>query len=205
MPVMMSRGRKSALAFPFSALVVLSLSSLTALASYPQTWAVIGAAGIADESSTSLISLSDTGSVSIKASVVSARAQLRYPIVPVGDMLKTRTEMAGQWALGVVYRDTGATARVIVTVKSVNLATGAVRTYATFDSNAVAEFGDQYFRGAALLHAPGGTAPLESFLTYTEAYYADVQLIKTDSTGNPGVKAIQILNLLNTCAGCWDY
>jgi hypothetical protein len=56
-----------------------ALAPLHLHADSAQFWNAIGAVGIADESSASLISFSDTGSVTIRSSVVSGTAQLRYP------------------------------------------------------------------------------------------------------------------------------
>ena len=36
---------------------------------------------------------------------------------------------------------------------------------------------------------------MSSFFTYSEAYYVDVLMTKTASSGNPGLKAVQIYNL----------
>ena len=184
---------KAAVGFSLSAIAVLSFATVPVGASFRQTWSAIGTVGIADAASDALLTRSDTGSVFIKSSVASATVHLRYPVVPVGDMTKTTDEEGGAWGLRVVMRDTGATARVVVSLKSVNVSTGAVTTYATIDSNLNPDFGTQYFTGEQMLMNPDGTI-MSSFFTYTEAYYVDVVMTKTASSGNPGVKIVQIFN-----------
>jgi hypothetical protein len=113
-----------------------ALAPLHLHADSAQFWNAIGAVGIADESSASLISVSDTGSVTIKSSVVSGTAQLRYPVYIIGNMTKDLSPIGDRWCLGMQYRDNGDHSQVIVTLKSVNTFTGQVVTHGTMDSSA---------------------------------------------------------------------
>jgi len=190
------RRHKTAIGFCLSAVAALSLAVTPVSASFRQTWSAIGTVGIADAANEAVLTRSDTGSVFIKSSVASATAHLRYPVVPVGDMTQTTEEVGGAFGLRVLMRDTGSTARVVVSLKSVNVYTGAITTYATLDSDKEPESGTgtQYFKAERPLSNPDGTL-MSSFFTYSEAYYVDVLMTKTASSGNPGVKIVQVYNL----------
>ena len=162
-----------------------------------QFWNAIGAVGIADESSASLISFSDTGSVTVRSSVVSGTAQLRYPVYIVGNMAKDLSPINDRWCLGMQYRDNGDHAQVIVALKSVNHFTGEVVTYGTIDSKTMPDTGTAYQTtfNCTLTNRDG--TPLQNFTSGGVAYYVDVKLIKTASDGNPGLKSLQFLNSFN--------
>jgi hypothetical protein len=190
---MTTRNPLKAILCAFSAIAVLSVAIVPLRASFRQTWSAIAATCTADEGSAGLLTYSDTGSVFIKSSVTSATAQLRCPVYPVGDMLKTSEEVGGAWALRAILRDTdsGGNSRVVVSLKSVNVATGAITTYATIDSAQFQSAGDQYLDVERPLHNADGTL-MDSFFTYSEAYYVDVQLTKKAASANPGVKFLQV-------------
>jgi hypothetical protein len=158
----------------------------------PQFWSAIGATGIADESSTSLVSFSDTGSVSIKSSVASATAQLRYPVLPVGELAKDQsTRPNASLCLDVDYRDTGAGSRVIVSLKSVDGEEGTV-THLTFDSDSKPATGTDYLFDHVCGAVNSDGSEMFQYNTLARAYYVDVRLVKSASGANPGVKKIML-------------
>src|SRR6185503_19977957 len=133
---------------------------------------------------------SDTGSVFIRSSIASVTAQLRYPVVPVGDLANFHSG-DNALCLDVDYRDTGAGSRVLVSLKSVGGEEPTV-THLTFDSNAFPATGSTYlFRHVCGPMNSDGN-PMFRFDTFARAYYVDVQLVKSSSTANPGVKKIMI-------------
>ncbi len=184
----------SKLAIAFTLAVICWRTPLRA--DFDQYWNAIGAAGIADESSTSLVSFNDTGSVSIKSSVNTATAQLRYPVHPIGVMTRDLSSTGDRWCLGMQYRDTGSTSRVIVSLKAVtffiDVALPPVQTLGTLDSKVYGDTGTDY-RWVLNCDLTGGGVPITSFFTSNMAYFIDVKLIKTASDGNPGLKVLQFL------------
>lgn len=130
--------------FVAAAVIALTARGLLAQARFDQfpNWGMAANQGILDDSSLSLVSFSDTGSAFIKSGISSATAQLRYPILPVGQVGVEQTD--GSWCLGMQYRDTGAGARVIVTLKSIDHWGGQITTYATFDSDTEIATGENY-------------------------------------------------------------
>ena len=174
-----------------------ALAPLHLHADFAQFWSAIGAVGIADESSTSLISFSDTGSVTMKSSVASGTAQLRYPVYIVGNMTKDLSPINDRWCLGMQYRDNGDHSQVIAALKSVNTSTGAVVSYGTLDSKIYGDTGTAYQTRFNCVLANSDGTPLSSFFSGDTAYYIDVKLIKTASDGNPGLKSLQFINSFN--------
>jgi hypothetical protein len=188
--------RKKGIVCAFSGATFLILTIAPLHASFRQTWTAVATTCVPDDGSATLLSYSDTGSVFIKSGVSSATAQLRCPVYPIGDMVNTADEEGGAWALRVILRDTdgtGKTARVIVSLKSVNVSTGAITTYATVDSATFGSASDQYVVAEQMLLNPDRSR-MESFFTYSEAYYVDIQMMKTTASANPGVKILQIFN-----------
>jgi hypothetical protein len=180
---------RSLLAAAVAAAVVV-LPSSRVIAQTFSTWGMAGNQGILDDSSIGLVSFSDTGSVFIRSGISSATAQLRYPILPVGAVGEDQTGH-GSWCLGVQFRDTGAGARVIATLKSVNHFGGIVTSYGSFDSDLGIATGDAYETSVNCRIAdPANGAGITFFNTLGRAWFVDVRLIKTSSTANPGLKSL---------------
>jgi hypothetical protein len=151
-----------------------------------QTWSVVGTGGIADESAAGLLSYSDTGSISFKSSA-SGTAQVRYPILPVGIVARAQTS---NFCLGFQFRDTGAGSRVVVALKSVNHWNGVVTTHRILDSDQMTQTGSAYETSVDCnLKNPDGSGMTQLDML-NRAWYVDVQLSKTTSTGNPGLKTL---------------
>src|SRR5947208_2440182 len=109
------------------ALACLITATLTAQGGF---WSVAGFTGVVDESSLSSYVFNDTGSATIKSGVSSGIVKLRYPVLggpastPGGD-----TAFCIRFSL----RDTGASARVIATLKALRVSDGAQVTLSTYD------------------------------------------------------------------------
>lgn len=166
-------------------------------ADFDQYWNAVGATGIVDESSMSLVSFSDTGSVSIKSNVSSGTAQLRYQVHPIGVMTKDLSSTGDRWCLGMQYRDTGPTSRVIVSLRTVtffiDIALPSVEQLGALDSKVYGDTGTDYQWVLNCGLTRGDGRPLTTFTTSNVAYFIDVKLIKTASEGNPGLKVLQFL------------
>jgi hypothetical protein len=169
---------------------VIAMPAWLAAQSQFHFWSAIGAVGIVDESSTGLIEFSDTGSVFIKGGIASGTAQLRYPVLPVGELAKD-LPAGNHLCLDVCYRDTGAGSRVIVSLKSVD-GEEPTNTHMTFDSDTRPPTGTSYLFDHVCGAVNSNGNEMFNYATLARAYYIDVQLIKTSSSANPGVKKIML-------------
>jgi len=185
--------RRTRLLFTFVAAAA-ALAPLHLHADTAQFWNAIGAVGIADESSASLISFSDTGSVTIKSSVASGTAQLRYPVYIIGNMTKDLSPVGDRWCFVMQFRDNGDHSQVIAALKSVNTFTGQVVTHGTIDSKTFGDTGTAYETTSNCVLVDADGSPLMNFTSGNNAYYFDVKLIKTASDGNPGLKSLMFIN-----------
>ena len=68
-------------------------------------------------------------------------------------------------------------------------------THLTFDSNTRPATGSAYTFGHVCGPVNSDGTPMFSFHTLARACYVDVQLVKSSSTANPGVKKIMILTV----------
>jgi hypothetical protein len=163
---------------------------------FDQTWSAIGSVGILDPSSAGTVAFSDTGSVFIKSSISSATAHLRYPVTAVGELEKSASETTGgtMFCLRLAVRDTGSGSRVLVSLKSVGLASGQVLTHGTFDTDAAGLASTAYTLVDFCHLGDGHGGPLTDFFSASQSYYVDVVLMKSSSTANPGFKSVAILS-----------
>jgi len=156
-------------------------------------WAVPGSTGIIDDEGTWAVALHDTGSAAIRTSVPSATIKLRYAITG-GPARLDGFDTA--WFMRLSFRDTGPTARVVVKVIALNAATGAQSTLATFDSDTdprvVPGSEYQHLVAGPFLNTEGNGS-FQGFDYSRFAYYAEVTLTKTDTTGNPGIRLVGAL------------
>ena len=181
------RVRKTAIASLFS-VVIASVPISAQLV--PQYWSVVASTGIADESSASKVSFADAGSASFRSGATGT-IQLRYPVIPSGELEKFKGgESEGFFCLDVIYRDTGAGSRVVVSLKSADGDT--VTTHLAFDSDALPATGTAYDSNANVGEPICG--PPMAFFTDSRAYFVEVLLTKTTSTANPGVRIIKIID-----------
>jgi hypothetical protein len=155
-----------------------------------QYWSVVASTGIVDESSVSKVAFADAGSASFRSGATGT-IQLRYPVIPSGELEKFKGgESDGFFCLDVIYRDTGAGSRVVVSLKSADGDT--VMTHLTFDSDALPATGTAYAANATT--GDPICAPPMAFFTDFRAYFVEVLLTKTTSTANPGVRIIKIVD-----------
>lgn len=159
-----------------------------------QTWAAAGFVGTVDESDTSMHVFGSNGAVAIKSSA-SGTLNIRYEV----------ERMLGQFSspddcteLRANLRDTGAGARVIVRLMRLGLGgetpVGELAVLGEIDSDAPPTgASNRYvtYRSCLTTDGPG-------FLS-ENAYFVDVQLIKTSATANPGLMSLQICPSQDFC------
>lgn len=144
-------------------------------------WTTVGAAGTVDEADTRLVAFDSLGRVTVHPSVVQGTLNLRYNIVAVDGLFG-----ASCAELGVLFRDNGAAAGVVVHLKRANLVTGAITTLLTLNSNDfTARNGFQLRTVHRSLH----------FDFFDFAYFMDVALLKTTGAGSPALAIIQLASV----------
>jgi hypothetical protein len=148
-------------------------------------WTASGVTGIVDEADTHLHSFNSTGSVSIKSSISGGTLDIRFPINALGPLGLSECVM-----MRARLRDTGAGARVLVSLIALDITTGKRSVLGQIDSNNVTPPGDptQYELYRTCLNVDS-SLPFD-FVFFT--YYVEAQLIKTTATANPGLMALQI-------------
>ena len=180
-----------------AALVAMSLTlTLHAQQSYRPTgwgmgsWQAVGATGTPDESAGSRILLQDNGWAEIRPEIASTSVKLRYNIPPLDGLKGFSDDPYTGYELRAHARDNGPAARVIITIKQMHWGDGAIRTLAQTDSDRF-EPGAEIFWGGDYLRDETGI--MRFFRPYHNAYWAEVQLIKTAPEGRPGIQALAIL------------
>lgn len=164
----------------FIALVALmAIPSLSAAGNLP--WTTVGSAGTVDESDLSTVSLS-AGTVSLKTSLESETAYVRYNVVAENGLFNDCLKMA------VRFQDNGDSAQVIVRLKQYNMTTGHTTTLLTLDSDT---FGAS---GIYQLQAVGSCA-LDRLNFQENAYYIEAQLRKTAAAGRAGLAIIKLYSI----------
>lgn len=184
-------------------LVAAFVAGLAAAASAQQSniWTQLGNTGSVDEADASVYVFHNTGSVAIKSGVSKATLDIRYSIAANGyyGYQGPAIDDPENWEgptpcvqLRASLRDTGPGARVIVTLKQMDIFSGEITALGRIDS-------DVY------------NLPSTDYIVYTEcmnvpvdfpfdfrffAYFIDAQLIKTSSSANPGLKLVQLCGAL---------
>jgi hypothetical protein len=170
-------------------------------------WTAVAATAAIDEGDLNKILFNNDGSATIRPTISSTSAKLRVSIVKTPSLVvpNPRPDELGPLVFMMRARDNGPGARVIATLKRITFGYfgGPERTdvVATIDS-------DMYQAGS-----DWATMPVNSFNAYNpccflrnpttgtpealnfldSAYYVEIQLIKNNAEGNPGVLSVGIL------------
>ena len=155
-------------------------------------WSTIGAAGIVDEASVGKVLMHDTGSATLRSGFIGT-AQIRYPIPYKIDMTGENPDGGERplWNVHMLVRDTGRNARVVVTLLRVDEHSGEVTTIATWNSNTDQGFGLEGSPNYRDAWIDNGRLEID-FAPERSAYFIDVKLTRTASTGDPGIRLIKI-------------
>ena len=141
-------------------------------------WTTVGSAGTVDEADTSIFTMTG-GVVAVSgAAAVPATLDIRYNVVAVEGLYEDCIKMA------VRYKDNGANAQVIVTLKQYGLETGTTTNMLTFNSNDYASDPLYQLRSVATCN--------KSFNFGENAYFIEATLKKTAAGGSPGLAVIKI-------------
>jgi hypothetical protein len=172
---------------------------LTIMAGFPAigsaNWTAAGSTGTVDEADTGLVVFGSnttiaSGFVRLRSTApLPARADIRYNVTAVGSLLKDPSGIFNSVVtMKVRYRDNGAGNKVIVRLKQYNLNTGNTKTLLRLDS---ASFGAS--PSFQVQSAKSDCKPLDEILDFTNnSYFVDVELQKTQASGNPALAMIQL-------------
>ncbi len=160
-------------------------------------WTALGSTAVIDDADVGKVELNDDGSASIRASVTSTIAKIRFNVVssPSIEPISDPNVDSGQVRLAMRFRDNGGGARVYVKLKrdylggfgGVNPSSSTV--IATIDSDQSIASNDWQTATAKAADCCSGARGLK-FLDY--GYVVEVQLIKHDASGAPAVMGVQL-------------
>jgi hypothetical protein len=184
-------------------LLAAMLACAAAVATVQADWSTIAAAGAIDEGDRGKVVFNNDGSASIRPTISSTSAKLRFPVVKTPSLLVPipRPDELGSLVFVMRARDNGPAARVIATLKRVTLGYygGPERSdiAAVIDSELHPQV-DRWVTVTGTLNsccwirnAVTGGAEALNFLD--SVYFVEVQLIKNSADGNPGVLSVAVL------------
>lgn len=166
------------------AILALALpASVAADNPFAKPWTTVASAGTVDEADLNKINYTEATARMNLAVPANSSAVIRYNVVAVDGLADAGGD--GNF-LRVRFRDNGQDERVIVRLKSVDIATGAIATLMVLDSNAFAA--NVLFQTQSV----SVCSPTWSFNFNRYAYFVEATLIKTTTAGNPGLSVVQI-------------
>ena len=158
---------------------------VSALADNPfaKPWTTVASAGTVDETDLNKVNYTEATARLNLAVPANSSAVIRYNVVAVDGLADAGGD--GNF-LKVRFRDNGQDERVIVRLKSVDIATGIVTTLMTLDSNAFAP--NVLFQTQnVFVCGPNWRFDFNKF-----AYFVEATLSKGSTAGNPGLSVVQI-------------
>jgi hypothetical protein len=168
-------------------MLALALVFGPAVARANNAWTTAAAAGTVDDEDQGIASLGTDGSLRLLASAAPpATLDARYNVVAV-DGVAPGSPLT--WALRVRYADAGDASQVIVRLRKMSVATGAIATLLTFDSNGL----------PASLSPQLKLSPTSTFTFDFDAnvYFVEAQLKRTGAAGSPVLYAVQIITSID--------
>jgi hypothetical protein len=158
-------------------------------------WTAVASTGTIDEGDTGKIVLNNDGSATIRPTISSTSAKIRFNVVAVPGLEPPVDPniIQGGLVFSMRFRDNGTGARVIATLKRVTLAgfffemPQSTAVMSTIDSD-LAPAGNAWQTGWAGIRVPES----DGLRFLEDGYVVEVQMIKHDSSGNPGIMGVQL-------------
>ena len=179
---------------PFLLVVSIFLVAVSVL--HADSW--VASSGTIDEGDLSKVVLNNDGSATIRSTISSTSAKIRFNVVPTAE---NQPPPPGTVSGGLLFTmrslDNGSGARVIATLKRVVLAgfhpemTQRTDVIATIDSD-LAPASTQWQTVWAQSSDPAVFQDNNGLTFLNYGYVVEVELIKHDSTGTPGVMGVQL-------------
>jgi hypothetical protein len=174
-------------------LVVMAALVCTLPAAHAQTW--VGSTGTVDPNSTNLVKYID-GRVELRNDApVGSVAFIRYNVLPVRDLAQDLSSIEFR-VFAARFLDNGA-GHVFLSLKQVNISTGATTTLMTFDSNASASSAS-YQEGETQGNPAFNFtwADSEGFDPNDSVYYVEAQLSRSATGGQAGLAGFSIKTII---------
>ena len=181
--------------------VFLVASASAVRAQVPDIWSAAGVTAIVDSEDRSIYQTNTSGSIQIKSDVAAGTLDIRFPV----QTMPAHTAPAGACTeLRGLLRDTGSGARVIVRLMQLGIKSGfdgQLTVLGEIDTNTTPrnthlDEPTSYAQYKTCIPVPAGGVPFDfSFFNY----YVEAQLIKSNSSGNPGLKSVQICHTDEQC------
>src|SRR3954452_9601851 len=177
--------------------IVMIFTFMSAAAVMHADWTAIGSTGTIDESDVAKIALNSDSSAEIRPTISSTSAKIPFNLTAVSAIEPPPPgQISGGLIFSMRFRDNGAGAHIIATLKRValngfspNLAQ-ATTTLATIDSDL--EPASNTWQTAWAQHSTCCRAGQGlSFLN--DGYFVEVQLIKNNSSGTPAIMGVQLI------------
>lgn len=169
---------KLSLTGAFLVVAAVAVAPRTALAQ-AKPWTSVGSVGTVDEADRGIVVFNQSIASISAGAPVGASLDLRYNVVAVDGVFG-----GDGIALTARYRDVGAAERVILRLKRYSFVNGATQTLLTLDSNA--------FAAAAGLQTRSVGACGVGLDFFNNAYFVDVQIIKSGAGGVPQLGALKV-------------
>jgi hypothetical protein len=157
-------------------------------------WTGVASAGTIDEGDLNKILLNTDGSATIRSTIASTSAKIRFNVTTDQDIAVLAPDQdGGSLVFSMRFRDNGPGTRIIATLKRVALngfnfsALQQTETLATIDSEESPP-SEEWQTGWGRWHK-GFNHGLK-FLN--DGYVVEVQMIKNNGSGNPGVMGVQV-------------
>ena len=162
-------------------IAMLAMGLSTAAEAQIKDWTTVGSAGAVDEADTGIVLLGSptAGAVTMPAEAIGT-LNIRYNVVAVDSIF------GGSLVFRASLRDNGPDARVIVRLKQYGLSTGVTTTLLTLDSNSFPASSRFQVQRA------GPDCSGASLNFFENAYFMDVEIIKTNPAGKPALAAIHL-------------
>lgn len=141
-------------------------------------WTSVGSGGTVDDADLDQFT-TNLNAVGVRSALSSATVLVRYNVTAVDGVFVDGKE------LRVRYTDNGAGARVVARLRQVNINTGSGATLAELDSDDFAQSPNPQTQAMTICGSPE-----LDFATF--AYFVEVTLVKTASSGTPDVRALRL-------------
>jgi len=178
-------------------IVTVCFTMVASVALLRADWTAVASTGVVDESDASKIALNSDGSAEIRSTISSTSAFIRYNVAADASLMPSPPNVdQGGLIFSMRYRDNGPGARVLAKLKRITLAgwnpnaPQEATVIATIDSD-LGPAGDGWqtlwAQRASCCRSNEGL----TFLDY--GYVVEVNLIKNNATGTPGIMGVQLI------------
>lgn len=144
-----------------------------------QCWTSVGSDGTVDEADLGIVALS-SNSAAVNPATIAATIEIRYNVVATAGLFGGECPAK---TLTARFADNGSTSQVIIRLHTFHITTGVSTVLAELNSN------NFPFSNVAQTRSASFSG---EFNFQTNIYYIEVQLIKTGTSGNPLIRALQI-------------